>query len=345
MNTLFGTTERINFATAPVDEIFAYYRGEGFPNYQRDDYAPSYELRKVRSADEGDYFDGLRFRKYSAANGFLFSYFPHWIDVRCGNSPSVAEAWKNDALLLGLINKTKTYCDKHGENWTENRFRQNAKVYCAKQSVSNFSPVCARILYDHFAPGGVVYDMSMGWGGRLLGFHASDAKTYIGCEPSTKTYAGLELLNADLSAITRKRAVLLNNGSEFADLGKWAGRIDFAFTSPPYFDTEKYSDEPTQSYIAYPTPTAWLEHFIRPTFAIVYAALRDGGVMAINYADNQMAQAIREVALAAGFNHETTLRYELSSIAGEGRKFEPIFIFRKGTGGRSIETETLFANG
>jgi len=335
-------TDSINFSSASIDELFQYYRKVGFPNYSRDDYSPRYELKKVHNADDMDYFNGETFGKYQSANGFLFSYFPHWIDVRCGNSPSLRECWEDDKMLRELLIKTRRFCEKHGENWSTNRLRQNAKVYCAKQSVSNFNPVCARILYDNFAPNGIVYDMSMGWGGRLLGYHASNARLYIGCEPSTKTFAGLQALQRDIG---KKPTALLRVGSERVNLSDYAEQLDFAFTSPPYFDTEKYCDEPTQSYIAYPTLSRWLHDFMKPTIEKVYAGLRPAAAMAINYADQpKMTESIISIAEGVGFALERTYRYELSSIAGKGVKYEPIFLFRKPGNGikRELVLNTLF---
>lgn len=332
MQTLFGNIPaKMDFRTASEDALFAYYRRAGFPNYDQSDYSASAELRKIRSVDATAFFNGEKFKKYQSANGFLFSYFPHWIDVQCGNSPTLHDAWNDDILLRSLLQKTRAFCDKHGENWSVNRLRQNAKVYCAKQSVSNFNPVCARILYDRYANRGVVYDMSMGWGGRLLGFHASSARLYIGCEPSTKTFAGLRDLQADLGSITRKDAILLPVGSESVNLSAYAGQVDFAFTSPPYFDTEKYCDEPTQSYIAFPTLERWLDGFLRRTIERAAGVLRRGGVLAINYADTPaVTRFIIRFAEDAGLRLEDTFGYELSSIAGNGSKYEPIFVFRKG---------------
>ena len=41
--------------------------------------------------------------------------------------------------------------------------------------------------------------------------------------------------------------------------------VDLCFTSPPYFDTEKYADEPTQSYIKYPSEKEWIDGFLTQT--------------------------------------------------------------------------------
>ena len=49
-----------------------------------------------------------------------------------------------------------------------------------------------KLIYEKFGGDGVVWDMSCGWGGRLLGFLSKNTKHYIGTEPSTKTFDGLK---------------------------------------------------------------------------------------------------------------------------------------------------------
>ena len=55
--------------------------------------------------------------------------------------------------------------------------------YSGTQSVSNFRPtVFTKLIYEKFG-GDVVWDMSCGWGGRLLGFlSTSNTKQYIGTD-------------------------------------------------------------------------------------------------------------------------------------------------------------------
>ena len=45
-----------------------------------------------------------------------------------------------------------------------------------------------------------MYDPSMGWGGACRRVHVPKVARYIGCEPSTKTFAGLKQMEADLGA-------------------------------------------------------------------------------------------------------------------------------------------------
>lgn len=220
---------------------------------------------------------------------------------------------------------------KHGNGkFTINRLRQNAKVYCSKQSVSNFRPTVAKYIYNTFGNNGTVWDMCCGWGGRLFGFLASNCQKYIGTEPSKKTYNGLIKMKNDFSYVN-KNIEIHNIGSE--DFIPKQNSLDLCFTSPPYFDTEKYSLEPTQSYITFPTKEKWINGFLKQTFHNAYLGLKLNGYMIINIAntceydflENETIRVAKEI----GFSYIDTYYLILSSISGKGIKKEPIFIFKK----------------
>lgn len=109
--------------------------------------------------------------------------------------------------------------------------------------------------------------------------------------------------------------------------------MDFCFTSPPYFDTEKYSDEPTQSYLAFPSPKSWVDGFLSKTIENCYYLLKEDGVLAINIADVpkvKVSDVIIEMAESIGFRYLETRQYEISSVSDSSSKKEPIYIFGKG---------------
>ena len=60
--------------------------------------------------------------------------------------------------------------------------------------------------------------------------------------------------------------------------------LDLCFTSPPYFDTEKYSDEDTQSYKKFPTEDGWVNGFLKKTIQNCYDGLKDNKYMLMNIA-------------------------------------------------------------
>ena len=266
--------------------------------------------------------------------GFLWTYFPNWKDIECGNSKSLSELWEDDNKLRELIRKTYRWQQKYGNGiFTVNRLRQNAKVYLCGQSVSNFRPTVAKYIYDTYGNMGSVWDMSCGFGGRLFGFFASDCKEYYGTDPSTSVMNGLNNLYKDLQQIDKdKKVYLFKQGSEI-NVPIKDKSIDLCFTSPPYFDTEKYSDEETQSYIKYKTEDEWINGFLNDTIKNCYRVLKDNGYLIINIANVQTAKDLEErtveIIKKNNFELEDTLYMVLSSISGKGIKKEPIFVFRK----------------
>tara|TARA_R110000744_G_scaffold309399_2_gene417297 strand:- start:1095 stop:1625 length:531 start_codon:yes stop_codon:yes gene_type:complete len=173
--------------------------------------------------------------------------------------------------------------------------------------------------------------MSCGWGGRLLGFlSASNTKHYIGTEPSSKTYDGLLKMRKDFSYLG-KRVDIYKLGSEEYKPKKES--IDLCFTSPPYFDTEKYSDEGTQSFKKFPTEDGWVNGFLKKTIENCYYGLKKNSYMLINIANTPKYKFIEDetvrISKELGFIQEDTVQLTLSSVMGAGYKYEPIFVFKK----------------
>ena len=316
-----------------VEYYFRWYRFHGYPVVTLDGYDPAHELELVRRSSI-EIGDGGMVPQSMTGCGFLWAYFPHWVDVSTPSSVSLREAWLDDATLRELMRKVYRYCKKHPSergHWHTNRVRQLAKVYCAKQAPSNFRPTVAKLLMDTYGRSGAVYDPCGGWGGRMLGFLASDCVRYTCCDPSTLTAKGLNELASTFSYVG-KRVEVNCVGAE--DFEPERGAYDMALTSPPYFDTERYADEPTQSFVRFPEYGAWLDGFLRPMVAHAYDALRDGGVFLLNVLNVKTAKTLEadalRVAQECGFTHVDTLHLVLSSIAGKGIKTEPIFVLSKG---------------
>ena len=58
--------------------------------------------------------------------------------------------------------------------------------------------------------------------------------------------------------------------------------VNFAFSSPPYFNLEKYCEEDTQCYNKFTQYDEWVEKYWRKTVVNVKNTLVDDGVFAIN---------------------------------------------------------------
>jgi methylase of polypeptide subunit release factors len=145
---------------------------------------------------------------------------------------------------------------------------------------AEFPPLLARDLINEFAPEGArVLDPCHGWGGRLLGFMLSEAKYYHGFDTDKRTVNGVKQMFADLSGIrSGKKAAFVCQPFEDSILDKHS--FDFAFTSPPYYDTEKYGGE-LSSWQRYESFDAWVEGFYKPLLEKTAHALKPGGVFSL----------------------------------------------------------------
>ena len=139
-----------------------------------------------------------------------------------------------------------------------------------------FPPFIARRHFQSFQARSIL-DPCAGWGGRMIGA-ASVGAYYEAWEPSTKTYKGLVKLGEWLKGFETGFDFLVHH-QPFED-GTVAREFDLAYASPPYFNTERYSDEPTDSANRYPTFDLWVERFYLP---MIYKALeRSKGGLVIN---------------------------------------------------------------
>jgi DNA modification methylase len=183
---------------------------------------------------------------------------------------------------------------------------------------------------------GRVYDYSAGYGGRLLGITSSNMHyKYIGVDPNTETVERLNYLN---SLIQNSGTIVQNVSEEYQPED-----IDCAFSSPPYFNLEKYSDEDTQCMVRYKTLDEWFDGYVAPTLQQIHRGLNREGVFATNIADyktskEEFAVCKRWIALAekVGFKYQGMIRMLLNTRPGVGNdklagreKYEGVYVFRK----------------
>jgi len=172
-----------------------------------------------------------------------------------------------------------------------------------RRAVSWFKPSHAAWIYKQFvndlcAP--VVWDPSIGFSARLLGFAGGVGRgTYIGTDPAEHMINDARRL-ADVLASHRPdvRVELHKVGSEAFCPDRES--LDLAFTSPPYFDREKYFDEPGQCWRDYPTIDEWTNGYLLPTLSMIRLGLKHRGQCIINvYA--ALAPAVAKAASSLGF--------------------------------------------
>jgi hypothetical protein len=159
-----------------------------------------------------------------------------------------------------------------------------------KYIASQFKPVIAKAFYDKFQSKNVL-DFSAGWGDRLCGFYASDCtKHYVGIDPNLTNHPNyekqVEFYKKHQTFFEEpKKVTLIPLPAEDVDYSEYVDYFDTIFTSPPYFNTEKYSDHDTQSYLRYKQIGDWNVNFLHKALEKMIPTLKKGGILAVNIAD------------------------------------------------------------
>ena len=144
----------------------------------------------------------------------------------------------------------------------------------------DFPASLARDLINEFSDGGKVLDPCAGWGGRLVGFLASDATEYDGTDASPYQCEGDKLIYDTFRDVTQGEKQVSITCSPFEKRTLRNAYFDMAITSPPYFDTEKYiggeqSRETSSNY------EQWRDTFYRVLIEKTFAALKVGGIFCL----------------------------------------------------------------
>lgn len=211
---------------------------------------------------------------------------------------------------------------------------------------TNFHAMKAKAIYEKYCPkDGIIYDYSCGFGGRMLGALSSKNNyKYFGVEPDTESFKWLNELGRYIEIATDRKNIfkIYCKGSEEYFVKE--NYCDFAFSSPPYFNLEKYSDEPTQCYNKYTEIDSWFDGYVEPTIKNTYGMLKDGCFYAVNIADFNIGSKKIEyvsrwidIAKNIGFKYQEQIFMALQTRRGIGHKEngkdkmkkEGIFIFKK----------------
>jgi hypothetical protein len=324
-------------------EQAVHWRKGGFPFHDKSETERGRELHLLLNLDYSSMIDDGVVRQTMHGLGTAGSYFPHMMSVRSGKFRTPMEVFEDDNLFPKAIEKRIESVGRL--SLTANDIRKACMTYCGSHAVSNFKPSAAAAIFDKYLPetGGVVFDPSAGFGGRFLGALACrKVKRYVACDPATETFKCLEAMASEVGNAARKLrrdmgVELYHCGSEDMRLNLQPSSVDCVLWSPPYYDTEKYSTEPTQSYLKFPTRESWLEGFVGATLDNIAYALKPAGVLAVNIADvptfPDLEKAFLALAESKGWTRTETLHIELSPMWGTREpgyepKLEPLFILR-----------------
>lgn len=262
------------------------------------------------------------------------TYHPDRYHVQCDDFRSPMETYTSDKWFMAVLLRLLELGGSIGKVFSGAMGILRRGGLC-----SNFRPGYALTIYRRFCPeGGTVLDTSTGYGGRLVGFLASQAARYIGIDPNIKTHENNLRMVADMGGTNRVE--LHNVPVEDFDPMPIEGQCDLAFTSPPYFGKEQYSYDPTQSFMRYKTGKDWREGFLIPMLTVQWRSLRKGGWNLINIQDvnlkgktHPLVEWTKEAAVSLGFLYERTEKYPMARALGANREneegSEPVLVFQK----------------
>lgn len=331
MNELFVNKSVFNSYDADKLEqykidLFNHYRLHGFPYFNLTESELDKEFNKLKNCKSESLLNGTTVKQIMLGLNVVNYFMPHMFHVRSHNFQSPYDAFISDDMLKKAITKRLLY----GDNMSDAGMRKVLSWVSGTQKVSNFRPTVAKLIYDMFSGDGSVLDYSSGFGGRLLGAMSSDKiKSYTGFDPNTTTYKAL--CNIRDTIKHDKEIVLYNEPFEDSDLIN--NSFDLSFSSPPYYNTEEYCYEDTQSFIRYTTKEAWRDNFLKVLIQKNYNCIKPNGYFVINIANVKTYKDLEkdtvDIAKSIGFEYIETYQMALSSLMKSGFKYEPIFIFRK----------------
>ena len=129
-------------------------------------------------------------------------------------------------------------------------------------------------IYYKFKPH-TVLDMTMGWGGRLVGACALDVPEYIGIDMNKDLEEPYKQMTTKLKELgTKTKIKLMFQNALNVDYSKL--KYDMVFTSPPYYNIEIYKGTERMK------KDQWDNEFYKPLFEKTYKYLQRNGYYILN---------------------------------------------------------------
>ncbi len=266
-------------------------------------------LKKLKSTWWNDILlDGVWFPRNDTKSDYDLRFDGEWKyfkRVNAGNNASnpfhIENRWKVDWVRMpsgwrtwqtekGIKTIIRAYfsLEKVLTEVNENTLRMATTL--RKYIASQFKPSIAKAFYDYFGSVNVL-DFSAGWGDRLAGFYCGETtESYVGIDPNLDNHPNyqrqVEFYEKQRTFFEKEKKVELKPlPAEDVDFTEYKEYFDTVFTSPPYFNTEKYSEHDTQSFRRYGEIDSWNKDFLHKALGNIIPAMKTGGILAVNIAD------------------------------------------------------------
>lgn len=255
-------------------------------------------------------------------NYFVYHLF---IKARKNGCSSFYEIW-NTKKLEDIVRRVFNYGSSFNNN---TMFKTYGDCY---GRLYNFPPSVAKAIYNRYNAKKIL-DFSAGFGGRLLGFWASNAEEYIGIDPNTNVPYSKMIEYFTNTFSDNKKAMVINKPAEDVDYSQ-IGSVDTIFTSPPYFDTEIYDDhDPNQSCNRYKAFEIWINKFLFTVISKTTSILEKNGILAINIKDHKkypiIDRMINYIENTIGLTKVEYIKFLHPKRYVNNNNYEYIYVYRK----------------
>lgn len=241
------------------------------------------------------------------------NYFQQINRMKCGSNlvDSPWDIWHNREKLEKMNWHFWRLGTLGSSDIDDSAFRSAFRI--GTYTATQFKPSVAKALYEKHKARNIL-DTSGGWGDRLAGFYATyGTELYVGCDPNPEVYETYKdqcleyenLLGCDSAVLQEydnhfvcigsKKVVIYNLPSEDVNWKQYDNTFDFYFTSPPYYETERYAanNSSTQSWSRYPTFDSWKNDFFFKVNRRVWDTLKDDAYMMINIIEPRINNGTR----------------------------------------------------
>jgi hypothetical protein len=269
--------------TRCVEKAFRFWRAEGFPHYRLSNRQVRFEFSHVLNLDWRRIFCHRDIRSSNAGLRLANAYQPHMWRARVSRYLSPMDVFSDDDLLRKALRRSLTiWPQRFGAN--ASCLRRILKSFTSTASVSNYRPAVAKAVMSKYSKTrSVVLDFSAGYGGRLLGALTLD-REYIGIEVNRSHIRGYHRMRRAIMAagfvLPRSRFV---RGPAEKTLVQIPDRtVDLVYSSPPFFNWERYSTSREQSYKRYDRYERWRSEFLAPVIWQSMRVLSNKGHLVLN---------------------------------------------------------------
>jgi hypothetical protein len=322
-----------------IERAFRFWRAEGFPHYRLSNKQVRLEFSRVLNLDWQRLLSRGDLRSSNAGLRLANAYQPHMWRVRVSRYLSPMDVFNDDELLRKAITRSLTIWPlRFGAN--ASCLRRILKTFTSTAGVSNYRPAVAKAIISKYSRSkSVVVDFSAGYGGRLLGALALD-----------RQYIGIEVNKSQILGYRRMRRAIMTAGFELPASRFFRGRAektltkiptgsaDLVYSSPPFFNWERYSTSSEQSYKRYDNYDRWRSEFLVPVIKQSIRILSKKGHLVLNVtAGNRLPTPydVQSIAQRLGFTLVETLRMIFPKIPylhprnGIPTKEEVLLVFQK----------------